>query len=59
MASQHPPREVLCRHGLRKQGALHQIEADFDGYGVGYDVEVPGIKRSVHVPAIDVVLGCI
>src|ERR1700741_2439601 len=31
VASQHAPREVLCRHGLRKQGALHQIEAELTG----------------------------
>src|SRR5499427_9805014 len=30
-ASQHAPREVLRRHGLRKQGALHQIEAKLTG----------------------------
>jgi hypothetical protein len=30
-ASQDAPREVLCRHRLRKQGALHQIEAELTG----------------------------
>src|SRR5262249_44176788 len=30
-ASQHAPREVLRRHGLRKQGALHQIAAELTG----------------------------
>src|SRR5262249_6269577 len=30
-ASQHAPREALCRHGLRKQGALHQIETELTG----------------------------
>ena len=30
-ASQHAAREVLCRHGLRKQGALHQIKAKLTG----------------------------
>src|SRR5262249_58446258 len=27
IAPQHAPREVLCRHGLCEQGALHQAEA--------------------------------
>jgi len=31
MAPEDPPCEVLCRHGLRKQGALHQIEAELTG----------------------------
>jgi hypothetical protein len=30
-APQHAPREVLRRHRLRKQGPLHQIEAELTG----------------------------
>lgn len=31
MAPEDARCEVLCRHGLRKQGALHQIEAERTG----------------------------
>jgi hypothetical protein len=53
MAHRVPARSA--RISLPAWASQNQIEADFDGY----DVEVPGIERSVHVPAIDVVLGCI